>query len=156
MPDLTAPAAGAFRARGGPFRDGDRVQLTDPKGRHYTVTLQAGAEYHTHRGGLRHDDLIGQPEGSLVHSPVGTPYLALRPRLADYVLSSFTCQADGRLEPIDHPGYTPHDRFFVAKGTYSLIHTCNGWTGTGLDAIGVRTGLWTPFAGDVMRQLDER
>jgi len=76
-----------LRARGGPFRAGDRVQLTDPKGRHYTVTLQAGAEYHTHRGGLRHDDLIGKPEGSLVVSPVGTPYLALRPRLADYVLS---------------------------------------------------------------------
>ncbi len=34
-----------------------------------------------------HDDLIGKPEGSLVVSPVGTPYLALRPRLADYVLS---------------------------------------------------------------------
>jgi tRNA (adenine57-N1/adenine58-N1)-methyltransferase catalytic subunit len=77
----------ALRTRGGPFRAGDRVQLTDPKGRHYTVTLEAGAEYHTHRGGLRHDDLIGQPEGSLVVSPVGTPYLALRPRLADYVLS---------------------------------------------------------------------
>jgi len=74
-------------ARGGPFRAGDRVQLTDPKGRHYTVTLQAGAQYHTHRGGLRHDDLIGRPEGSLVVSAVGTPYLALRPRLADYVLS---------------------------------------------------------------------
>jgi tRNA (adenine57-N1/adenine58-N1)-methyltransferase len=79
--DLPAPA------RGGPFRPGDRVQLTDPKGRHYTVVLEAGAEYHTHRGGLRHDDLIGKPEGSLVVSPVGTPYLALRPRLADYVLS---------------------------------------------------------------------
>ncbi len=81
------PAPGALRSRGGPFRSGDRVQLTDPKGRHYTVTLQAGAEYHTHRGGLRHDDLIGRPEGSLVVAPVGTPYLALRPRLADYVLS---------------------------------------------------------------------
>lgn len=77
----------ATATRGGPFRPGDRVQLTDPKGRHYTVTLEAGAEYHTHRGGLRHDDLIGKPEGSLVVSPVGTPYLALRPRLADYVLS---------------------------------------------------------------------
>ena len=80
-------AAAALRARGGPFRAGDRVQLTDPKGRHYTVTLETGAEYHTHRGGLRHDDLIGKPEGSLVVSPSGTPYLALRPRLADYVLS---------------------------------------------------------------------
>ncbi len=74
-------------ARGGEFRAGDRVQLTDPKGRHYTITLEAGAQYHTHRGGIAHDDLIGHPEGSLVHSPVGTPYLALRPRLADYVLS---------------------------------------------------------------------
>ncbi|MDT7615100.1 MAG: tRNA (adenine57-N1/adenine58-N1)-methyltransferase catalytic subunit, partial [Pseudonocardiales bacterium] len=84
VPERAAPA---LRARGGPFRAGDRVQLTDPKGRHYTVTLEAGAEYHTHRGGLRHDDLIGKPEGSLVVSPSGTPYLALRPRLADYVLS---------------------------------------------------------------------
>jgi tRNA (adenine57-N1/adenine58-N1)-methyltransferase len=63
------------------------VQLTDPKGRHYTLTLEAGGQYHTHRGGLAHDELIGRPEGSLVVSPVGTPYLALRPRLADYVLS---------------------------------------------------------------------
>ncbi|OZM78636.1 tRNA (adenine-N1)-methyltransferase [Pseudonocardia sp. MH-G8] len=74
-------------ARGGPFRAGDRVQLTDPKGRHYSLTLEAGGQYHTHRGGLAHDDLIGKPEGSVVASPVGTPYLALRPRLADYVLS---------------------------------------------------------------------
>ncbi|MHA6625272.1 tRNA (adenine-N1)-methyltransferase [Pseudonocardia sichuanensis] len=74
-------------ARGGPFRAGDRVQLTDPKGRHYSLTLEAGGQYHTHRGGLAHDDLIGKPEGSFVVSPVGTPYLALRPRLADYVLS---------------------------------------------------------------------
>jgi tRNA (adenine57-N1/adenine58-N1)-methyltransferase len=74
-------------ARGGPFRAGDRVQLTDPKGRHYSLTLTEGGQYHTHRGGLAHDDLIGKPEGSLIVSPVGTPYLALRPRLADYVLS---------------------------------------------------------------------
>ena len=74
-------------ARGGPFRAGDRVQLTDPKGRRYTLTLEEGGQYHTHRGGLAHDDLIGKPEGSVVVSPVGTPYLALRPLLADYVLS---------------------------------------------------------------------
>ncbi len=79
--------AGVPRARGGPFRPGDRVQLTDPKGRRYTVTLEVGGQYHTHRGGLAHDDLIGRPEGSVVVSAVGTPYLALRPLLADYVLS---------------------------------------------------------------------
>ncbi len=63
------------------------MQLTDPKGRRYTVTLEVGGQYHTHRGGLAHDDLIGRPEGCVVVSAVGTPYLALRPLLADYVLS---------------------------------------------------------------------
>jgi tRNA (adenine57-N1/adenine58-N1)-methyltransferase catalytic subunit len=86
-PSDAAPATVPARPRGGPFRAGDRVQLTDPKGRRYTLTLQAGAQYHTHRGGLAHDDLIGRPEGSIVVSPVGTPYLALRPLLADYVLA---------------------------------------------------------------------
>ncbi|MGX7828356.1 tRNA (adenine-N1)-methyltransferase [Actinokineospora sp. 24-640] len=71
----------------GPFRAGDRVQLTDPKGRHYTLVLAPGEKYHTHRGALAHDDLIGLPEGSVVTSAVGTGYLALRPLLSDYVLS---------------------------------------------------------------------
>jgi tRNA (adenine57-N1/adenine58-N1)-methyltransferase len=71
----------------GPFRVGDRVQLTDPKGRHYTLVLTPGGQYHTHRGAVSHDDVIGKPEGSLVSSVGGTAYLALRPLLADYVLS---------------------------------------------------------------------
>ena len=71
----------------GEFRPGDRVQLTDSKGRKYTVVLEEGATYHTHRGALAHDSLIGQPEGSVVTSAGGTPYLALRPLLTDYVLS---------------------------------------------------------------------
>jgi tRNA (adenine57-N1/adenine58-N1)-methyltransferase len=71
----------------GPFRAGDRVQLTDPKGRHYTVVLESDVTYHTHRGALDHDKLIGQPEGSVVTSAGGTSYLALRPLLPDYVLS---------------------------------------------------------------------
>ncbi|GAB2970811.1 tRNA (adenine-N1)-methyltransferase [Amycolatopsis acidiphila] len=71
----------------GPFGPGDRVRLTDPKGRHYTLVLAEGEEYHTHRGALRHDDLIGRPEGSVITSAGGTSYLAMRPLLADYVLS---------------------------------------------------------------------
>lgn len=69
------------------FAAGDRVQLTDAKGRKYTVILEVGGVYHTHRGGLNHDDLIGVPEGSVVSSAAGTSYLALRPLLTDYVLS---------------------------------------------------------------------
>lgn len=73
--------------RRGPFRPGDRVQLTDPKGRMHTIVLEAGKEFHTHRGALPHDDLIGAPDGSVVTSAGGTAYLALRPLLSDYVLS---------------------------------------------------------------------
>lgn len=71
----------------GEFQPGDRVQLTDPKGRRYTVVLTEGGEYHTHRGVLAHDKLIGQPEGSVVTSAGGTSFLAFRPLLPDYVLS---------------------------------------------------------------------
>ena len=71
----------------GPFREGERVQLTDPKGRLHTVTLQAGKQFHTHRGAIEHDALIGLPEGSVVTATAGTQYLALRPLLTDFVLS---------------------------------------------------------------------
>lgn len=66
---------------------GDRVQLTDSKGRHHTVLLEEGGVFHTHKGAMAHDDLIGKPEGCVITSANGTPYLALRPLLADYVLS---------------------------------------------------------------------
>jgi tRNA (adenine57-N1/adenine58-N1)-methyltransferase catalytic subunit len=77
----------SVRRASGPFQVGDRVQLTDPKGRHYTLVLAEGARYHTHRGGIAHDDVIGKAEGSVIISASGTPYLALRPLLPDYVLS---------------------------------------------------------------------
>ncbi len=71
----------------GPFAAGDQVQLTDPKGRQHRLVLAPGKSFHTHRGSLQHDDLIGQPEGSLVTSAGGTPYIAFRPLLADYTVS---------------------------------------------------------------------
>jgi len=63
------------------------VQLTDPKGRMHQIVLSAGGTFHTHRGALSHDDLIGQPEGSVVIATSGTTYVALRPLLADYTLA---------------------------------------------------------------------
>ena len=73
--------------RRGPFAAGDHVQLTDPKGRRHTVVLEPGKTFFTHRGSLSHDELIGRPEGSVVTSSGGTPYVALRPLLADFTLS---------------------------------------------------------------------
>ncbi len=73
--------------RRGPFAVGDRVQLTDPKGRMHTITLTAGKDFFTHKGSLAHDALIGSPEGITVTTSGGVTYLALRPLLSDYVLS---------------------------------------------------------------------
>lgn len=82
-----ASLAGVIRQPRGPLAPGDQVQLTDPKGRRHRVILEAGRSFHTHRGSLAHDDLIGRPEGSVVVSSGGTAYVALRPLLADYTLS---------------------------------------------------------------------
>lgn len=92
---MTAPArdsapatlSGVIRQRRGPFAPGDQVQLTDPKGRQHLLVLQPSRLFHTHRGSLAHDDLIGSQEGSVVRSSGGTPYVALRPLLADFTLS---------------------------------------------------------------------
>jgi hypothetical protein len=75
------------RTQRGPFAVGDQVQLTDPKGRMHQIVLSAGGTFHTHRGSLSHDDLIGSPEGSVVTASSGTAYVALRPLLADYTLA---------------------------------------------------------------------
>jgi tRNA (adenine57-N1/adenine58-N1)-methyltransferase len=72
----------------GPFEAGDQVQLTDPKGRHHQLVLTPGKSFFTHRGSISHDDLIGAPDGSVVTSSGGTPYVALRPLLADYTLAA--------------------------------------------------------------------
>lgn len=71
----------------GPFRQGDRVQLTGPKGRLHTVTLREDGELHTHQGVLRHRDLIGLPDGSVAANSSGHEYLALRPLLRDFAMS---------------------------------------------------------------------
>jgi tRNA (adenine57-N1/adenine58-N1)-methyltransferase len=76
-----------LQRRRGPLAAGDLVQLTDPKGRQHTIQLAPGKQFHTHRGLLEHDDLIGSPEGVVLTSTGGTAYLALRPLLPDYVLS---------------------------------------------------------------------
>ncbi|MEX1077560.1 MAG: tRNA (adenine-N1)-methyltransferase [Homoserinimonas sp.] len=77
----------AVRRQSGPFLLGDKVQLTGPKGRMNTVTLETGKTFHTHRGMIEHDSLVGLPDGSVVTSTTGDEYLALRPLLTDFVMS---------------------------------------------------------------------
>lgn len=71
----------------GPFKAGDRVQLTDEKGKLYSFFLLPGNQWHSHKGWINHDDLIGASEGIVVKTNSGTSYQAFRPLLNDYVLS---------------------------------------------------------------------
>ena len=75
------------RRSSGPFRAGDRVQLTGPKGRMNTITLESGKLFQSHRGVLPHDAIIGLPDGSVVTNNAGVEHLALRPLLTDFVMS---------------------------------------------------------------------
>lgn len=73
------------------FTIGDRIQLTDNKGRQYSFTIQEGKEFHTHQGFIKHSDLIGVPEGSVlsINSTTGVvqKFMAFKPLLTDYVLT---------------------------------------------------------------------
>ncbi|HET9872137.1 MAG TPA: tRNA (adenine-N1)-methyltransferase [Propionibacteriaceae bacterium] len=71
----------------GDLVSGERVTLTDPKGRRHSIVLAEGAQFHTSKGGIAHDDLIGGPEGTVVRSVGGVPYLAMRPLLSEFVVT---------------------------------------------------------------------
>ncbi|WP_226997096.1 tRNA (adenine-N1)-methyltransferase [Tessaracoccus aquimaris] len=71
----------------GNLRAGERVTLTDSKGRRKSVVLKEGGVWHTTKGAVSHDDLIGGPEGVTVTSVGGMKYLAFRPILNEYMVS---------------------------------------------------------------------
>lgn len=75
-------------------------------------------------------------------------------RLVAFIRARFRRDQDGRTIPLLGRGYREADMFYEANGGYSLVLTCNEWTGRALRAAGIRTGLWTPFEQSVMWRLD--
>ena len=73
--------------RKGPLRYGDRVQLSDPKGKLYSFTLKEGGSWHSHKGIVEHSQCIGLSEGSFVTSSSGAQYFLIRPLYEDFVLA---------------------------------------------------------------------
>ena len=69
-----------------PLVAGERVVLTDPRGRRYLVTLATNKQFHSHLGVVEHDDLIGRPEGIYARASGGAKLLVFRPTLADFTL----------------------------------------------------------------------
>jgi tRNA (adenine57-N1/adenine58-N1)-methyltransferase len=68
------------------FQDGEQVLLVDQRGKRHLVFLRKAETFHSDRGWIAHDAIIGQPEGSRLRSSLGLGYLVLRPTLAEYVL----------------------------------------------------------------------
>ena len=69
------------------LKTGEKIQLTDPKGRMHTIVLGPGELFHTHKGLIEHDDIIGRPEGIIVSNTGGIDFQVFRPRYEDFVLS---------------------------------------------------------------------
>ncbi len=66
---------------------GDLALLVGLRHKHFLITLTPDADMHTHRGILRHNDLIGLPWGSQVFSHQGSPFFLLQPALADLLIN---------------------------------------------------------------------
>src|SRR5262245_54692374 len=62
-------------------------------------------------------------------------------RIAAQVMGSFQRPA----VPVAR-GYGPRDTFYAGTGRYTIIHTCNQWTGQALRAGGAPVAAWTPFS----------
>jgi tRNA (adenine57-N1/adenine58-N1)-methyltransferase catalytic subunit len=73
--------------RRGPLVVGERITLTDPKGRRHSVVLAVGGQFHTAKGPVSHNELISQPEGIVVRSTGGTTFLAMRPLLYEFTVT---------------------------------------------------------------------
>ena len=80
-------SSGAEQGRKGVFRFGDRIQLSDAKGKLYSFTLTEGGAWHSHKGIIEHAQIVGEPEGSYITTASGTPYFALRPLYEDFTLA---------------------------------------------------------------------
>jgi len=68
------------------FQAGDQVHLIDLKERTYTFELKEGARFQYSGEFLNHNDLIGQPDGTIIKLTRGARFLAVRPTLSEYVL----------------------------------------------------------------------
>ena len=74
-------------AESGIFHIGDKVLLTDQKGKEHSITLQLNQEWHTHKGVLKHNDLIGKSQGIVVETNQNLRFTAFKQLLSDYVLN---------------------------------------------------------------------
>jgi len=102
---------------------------------------------------LLHVEHIDRPRPEDWQRPLRLTPVQYR-RLAGFIQRRFRLDPGGRPIPVLGRGYAANDIFYEAHGGYSLVMTCNEWTGRALREAGVRIGLWTPFEQSIMWRLD--
>jgi len=68
-------------------REGDLAQLVGLSHKHFIFTLKSGSDFQSHRGVLKHDELIGKSWGSQVFSHLGAPFFLLQPSVGDLLIN---------------------------------------------------------------------
>ena len=68
-------------------QEDDLVLLISPDRKQYLLRLARGQVFHTHKGRIEHDQIIGQPLGREIRSHLGHPFLALRPSVHDLLMN---------------------------------------------------------------------
>lgn len=68
--------------------EGDDVLLYLDRERTYQIKVKPGDQFHTHKGFIPLDDLVGKPFGSTVTSSLGINFYALYPLVRDRVLKT--------------------------------------------------------------------
>lgn len=56
--------------------------------RNYLIKIETGKTFHTHKGYLNLEELIGKPFGSTIQSSSNITFAALKPILEDYIMKS--------------------------------------------------------------------
>ena len=68
--------------------EGDYILLYLTQRKTYLVKVEAGKNFHTHKGFIKFDDLIGKDYGSCILSSLGVEFAVLKPLLRDFVMKS--------------------------------------------------------------------
>jgi len=73
----------SWNLHGTHVEDGDLVQLVGLRHKSFIIRVTAGGKMESHRGVIKHDDLIGKPWGTKVTSHLGNQFFILQPALGD-------------------------------------------------------------------------
>ena len=73
-------------------------------------------------------------------------------KLTNFILNSFAKPEMIEAVPCC-PYYVGYDQFYPAKKSYSLFYTCNTWVVEGMQEIGAKTALWSPWPFGILYHL---